>query len=59
MERILYNVKRLGQTAIQRDVLKIIILQGIREDYLDMLNMLWKGDISKEPFDHIMDLRQR
>ena len=56
MEIILYNVKSSRQTTIQRDVLKIIILQGIREDYLDMLNMLGKGDIPKEPFDYIMDL---
>ena len=30
------------------DVLKIILLHGIRDDFLDMLNMLGKGDISKE-----------
>ena len=30
------------------DVLKIILLRGIRNDFLDMLNLLGKGDISKE-----------
>ena len=58
LERILYNVQKAGQTTIGRDVLKIILLQGIREDCLDMLNLLGKGDISKESFDHIVDLCQ-
>ena len=56
VERILYNVQRSGHTNIGRDVLKIILLCGIRKDYLDMINLLGKGDISKEPFNHIVDL---
>ena len=56
VERLLYNVKRSGQTTIGRDVLNIIMLRGIREDCLVMLSLLGKGDISKEPFDHIVDL---
>ena len=35
------------------------LLRGIREDFLDMLNLLGKGDISRESFDHIVDLCQR
>ena len=30
------------------DVLNIILLCGIRDDFLDMLNLLGKGDIYKE-----------
>ena len=56
VEILMYNLKRSGQTTIQRDVLKIIMWQGIREDCLDILNMLGKVDVSKEPFDHIVDL---
>ena len=56
VERLLYNVKRSGQTTIRRDVLNIIMLWGILEDCLVMINLLGKGDISKEPFDHIVDL---
>ena len=59
VERILYNVQRSGHTNIGRDVLKIILLHGIREDGFDMLNLLWKGDISEEPFDHIVELCQQ
>ena len=56
MEIILYNVKRSGQTTTRRDVLKIILLRGIRDNSLDKLNLLGKGDIFKEYFDHIVDL---
>ena len=41
------------------DVLKIILLCGIREYLLDMLNLLGKGDISKESFEKIVELCKR
>ena len=41
------------------DVLKIILLRGIRDDCLDMLNFLGKGYISKEPFGNIVELCKR
>ena len=50
VERILYNVQRAGKTNMGLDVLKIILLRGIRDDFLDMLNLLGKGDMSKESF---------
>ena len=59
VERILYNVQRARQTNMGLDVLKIIFLRGIRDDFLDMLNLLGKGDISKEPFGNIVELCKR
>ena len=56
MERLLYNVQRAGQIDMGKDVLKIILLLGIREYFLDMLNLLGKGDISKESYEEIVDL---
>ena len=41
------------------DVLKIILLRGIRDDCLDMLNLLGNGYISKEPFGKIVELCKR
>ena len=41
------------------DVLKIILLRGIRDDCLDMLNLLGKGDISKDSFEKIVELCKR
>ena len=59
IERIMYNVQRAGQTTIGIDVLNIILLLGIREYYLGMLNLLGKGDILKEPFENIFELCRR
>ena len=50
VERLLYNVQRAGQMNMGLEVLKIILLHGSRDDCLDMLNLLGKGDISKESF---------
>ena len=41
------------------DVLKTILLRGIRDDFLDMLNLLGKGGISKDPFEKIVELCKR
>ena len=41
------------------DVLKIILLRGTREYCLDMLNLLGKGDVSKESFEKIDELCKR
>ena len=59
VERLLYNVQRAGKTTMGLEVLKIILLRGIREECLGMLNLLGKGDISKEPFENIVELCRR
>ena len=59
VERLMYNVQRAGQTNMGLDMFKIILLHGIRDDCLDMLNLLGKGDISKEYFGKIVELCKR
>ena len=41
------------------DVLNIILLHMIRDDFLDMLKLLGKGDISKDSFEKIVELCKR
>jgi hypothetical protein len=41
---------------VSKDILKTIFLKGVRDDCLDMLNMLGKGDISKEFYEDIVNL---
>ena len=41
------------------DLLKIILLHQVRDDFLDMLNLLGKGHISKDPFEKIVELCKR
>ena len=52
-------MQRAGQMNMGLDVLKIILLHEIRDDFLDMLNLLGNGDISKEPFEKIVELCKR
>jgi hypothetical protein len=59
VERIQYNLQRSDHPNMSKDILKTILLKGVRDDCLDMLNMLGKGDISKEPFDEIIKLCKR
>ena len=40
-------------------ITQTIFLKGIREEYLDILNVMSKGDISYLPFDEIQDLCQK
>ena len=59
VERLLYNVQRVVYTNMGLDVLKLILIHGIREEYLYMLNFLGKRDISKESFEKIVELCRR
>ena len=44
---------------MSKDILKTILLKGVRDDCLDMLNMLGKGDISKESYEDIVNIYKR
>lgn len=48
VERLQYNIQRSSHRDVSKDILKTILFIGVRDHYLDMLNMLGKGDISKE-----------
>jgi len=47
VERLQYNLQRSDHPTLSKGILKTILLKGVRDDCLDMLNMLGKGDISK------------
>jgi hypothetical protein len=59
VERLQYNLQRSSHPDVSKDILKTILLKGVRDDSLDMLKMLGKGDISKEPYDEIVNLCKR
>ena len=43
VERLMYNVKRVGDTNMGLDVLKIVLLRGIREEFLGYVELDGKG----------------
>jgi hypothetical protein len=56
LERFNYSLQRSGHNDLDKDILKIIFLRALREDSLELLNMVGKGDISKSDFDTICEL---
>jgi hypothetical protein len=41
-----YTIKRERQNHLDLDTLKVILLHGIRDEWIDVLNLMGKGDIS-------------
>ena len=56
VERFKYILQRLGHSDLDKHILKIILLRALREDSLQLLNIVGKGDVSKEDFDTICEL---
>ena len=53
-----YNLQRSRHNVLDKDVLKTILLQAMRDDYLDMFNLMGKGYISKELYEHISNFSE-
>jgi hypothetical protein len=48
VERFNYTLQRSGHSDLDKEILKIILLRSLREDSMELLNIVGKGDISKE-----------
>ena len=59
VERMEYNVQRSRNPDLDLDILKTILLRGIKDEHLDKLNLMGKGDISKERYQDILTLCRR
>ena len=55
VERFKYILQRSGHSDLDNDILKIILLKALSEDSLQLLNIVGKGDISKENFETICE----
>ena len=56
LERFLYNPQKSRQSSLNSDTIRTIFLKGVRDDYINVLNLLGAGDISFLPFDQISEL---
>ena len=56
LERFLYNLQNSKHHSLSLDTIGTIFLKGIRDEYLDILNVMGKGDISNLPFEEISEL---
>ena len=46
IERFNYNLKRTKMNNLDEETLKAPLLKAIRDEWIDILNMMGKGDIS-------------
>lgn len=56
IERFNYNLKREKMDNLYEDTLKAILLKSIRDEWIYILNMMGKGDISQLPLSDIGEL---
>lgn len=56
IEIFAYNAKRAKMHALYEETLKALLLKSIRDEWIDLLNLMGKGDISLLSFGDICDL---
>lgn len=56
IERFNYNLKRAKIDNLDEDTLKDLYLKSIRDEWIDILNRMGKGDISQLPLNDIGEL---
>ena len=56
LEIFQYNLKRAKMSTLDDETLKALLLKAIRDERIDILNMMGKGDISQLPLSDIAEL---
>ena len=59
VERFQYNMQRSRQNGLNDYTFKILLLRGIRDDCIDLLNLMGAGDVSLLKYVEICDLYRR
>lgn len=50
VERFAYNFKRDKMYKLDDETLKVILLKSIRDEWIDLFNLMGKGDVSQLSF---------
>ena len=56
VERFVYNIKREKMDNLDEETLKALMLKAIKDEWIVLLNLTEKGDISQLTFVDICDL---
>ena len=56
LERFNYILQKYQYNNLQEDVVRMLFLKGILEEYIEILNLMAANDIYYKPFDEICDL---
>lgn len=54
-----YNLQRSPRTGLPKEVLRAILIKGMKEEWIQTLNLMGKGNISQEYYDEIVLLCNR
>ena len=58
IERFMYNVKRGKLHHLGSDTLKTIVLRTIKDEWIDLLNLMSRGDVYQLSFEEICETCQ-
>ena len=56
VERFQYKLQISKLRQLGKDTLKIILLEGIKNEYLEILNLIGIGDVFQIPYDDVCEL---
>lgn len=51
-----YNIKRAKMYNLDDETIKYLLLKSIRDEWIDLINLMGKGDVSQLSFGEICDL---
>ena len=56
VDRFHYNLKKSKHKYLQKEILKTLILKGIKDEFLELLNLIGKGDVFQLSYDDVCEL---
>jgi len=56
VERFHYNLQKLKHKCLEKEILKILLLKGIKDEFLELLNLIGKGDVFQLSYDDVCEL---
>lgn len=56
IDRFQYNLQISPYTTLPKEVLKIALIIGMKNEWIEIFNLMGKGDISKEEYNDILKL---
>ena len=59
VERFQYNLQRYKMNQLDQETKRTIFLKEMRSEYLEVLNLMGAGDVSKLSYDDVCDLCRR
>ena len=59
IEIFLYNIQKAKHTCLNEETVRTLFLGGIKDEFIDILNLMDSGDVSQFPIVDIHELCRR